>query len=496
MDGLFAGRYEIGPLLGQGGWAQVYAATDTTRGTEVALKIGRSEASERIPTFLARFQREVELAGQVRHPHVIEILDHGVADNGAPWLTMPALRGRDLAQELRTGGALAPQRAAALLLPCLDALGEAHRAGIVHRDLKPGNLFLADEGDRLVLLDFGGAFQPEAAPDTRLSTTGVMVGTPRYLAPEYIRTRLATPRSDVYQLGLVLSEMLSGEPVIDSDDLFTCLQAHCNGHVEHPARVLSGPFGPLIARATATDAADRFEDAAAMAAALARAASASPLQLGAPARPPFRFATAAAALAVFAVAVAVAAAAYHASTDGAAGSAVQAVERPPTIMPEDRRAASATAGDDPQLPQASPKTPLPPVEASAGARPVEASTGARPVEATPGARPVEATPGSRPVEATPGARPVETSTDARPVEATPGAPLAGPAQATPDHPAAATPRDSSALSPRTKQPRGKSASKGRTPHVPDAAPATPISLPLIEDSKDSDNVGLPLPEDR
>ena len=265
---LFAGRYRVGHQLGSGGWADVHAATDTTNAAEVALKIGRRDSAARTPTFLARFAREVALARRVEHPHVVAILDHGVADTGEPWLTMPRLEGRDLEAELRASGPLAPARARALLRPCLDALSLAHADGIVHRDLKPSNLFLTDDGDRLVLLDFGGAFQPEGPADTRLSTTGVMVGTPRYLAPEYIRTRRATPRSDVYQLGLVLSEMLSGTPVVDSDDVYACFQTHCEGRLSHTAQVRAGPFGSIIRKATATDPDARYPDAGALVKAL------------------------------------------------------------------------------------------------------------------------------------------------------------------------------------------------------------------------------------
>ncbi len=258
-------RYALGPLLGTGGSARVHRAEDRERGCHVAVKIATSAD----PTQAARFEREVELAAGLTHPNIVPIRDHGLTDDGRPWLVMDLVPGRDLAAVLATDGPLAAPRAVGLLDGCLAGVQAAHAAGIVHRDLKPANLLLTPNDD-LIVLDFGGAFRAELG-DTRLSRTGVLVGTPAYLPPEYIRTRVATPRSDVYQMGLVLAEMLSGRPAVDSSDVYDCLQAHCEGRLTFLDEVRAGPLWAVIRRATALEPEARFANAGQMRAALTSA---------------------------------------------------------------------------------------------------------------------------------------------------------------------------------------------------------------------------------
>jgi formylglycine-generating enzyme required for sulfatase activity len=260
------GAYVLGAKLGSGGWADVFAAVDETSGRAVAVKIGRFDSpAGRTSTFLARFVREANLTASLEHPAIVEVYDHGTTQDGTPWLAMELLEGHDLEAEL-VHGALTASRVRALLDPALDALQHAHDRGIVHRDLKPSNLFLTAPGtpnEAVHLLDFGGAFAWREGVDTRLSGTGVMVGTPRYLAPEYIRTREATPRSDVYQLGLVMTELLTGRALVDLDDIYACFRAHCEG-VEIPSTVRMGPLGDVVQRSLAKDPAARYPDARAL----------------------------------------------------------------------------------------------------------------------------------------------------------------------------------------------------------------------------------------
>lgn len=258
-------RYEVLDFIGEGGFATVYRARDRRDGRIVALKLldGDSQLMD-MRTYRARFFREAEIAARIDHPNVVRIFNYGVAGHSElPFLAMELLEGHDLEHEIQCFGALEPARAVRLFLPVLDALARGHALGIIHRDLKPANLFLCDPhgpAERLVVLDFGVARLDDKTA-ARLTATGQLFGTPVFAAPEWIRQQISTPALDVYQIGLILVEALSGEPVIREDNPFECLNIHCQGRLELPVDLLYGPMANVFSRALALDHEVRFAHA-------------------------------------------------------------------------------------------------------------------------------------------------------------------------------------------------------------------------------------------
>ncbi len=197
------GRYRLHHLLGVGGVAVVHEATDTRLDRRVAVKLLRETAADE--TDRARFVAEARLLASLSHPHLVRLLDAGI-DDDRPFLVLELVRGRTLADVLEEP--MPPARLARIGAEIASALAHAHAAGIVHRDVKPGNVLLADDGTAL-LADFGIA---RLVDDTRHHTsTGTVVGTVAYLAPEQVAGEQVTTAADVYAWGLVLLETLTGE---------------------------------------------------------------------------------------------------------------------------------------------------------------------------------------------------------------------------------------------------------------------------------------------
>ena len=256
-------RYEIISKLGAGGFATVYKARHLLIDRDVALKIMDLQKCESDENFTERFLREAKIAGKLHHPNVVTIHDFGfVSETNQPYIAMELLEGYDLDHELLQNGPLSPNRAFALLLPVLEALGEGHRMGIVHKDLKPANLFLTEPGtphEQLKILDFGVA-RMESAQASKLTAAGQIMGTPRYLAPEYIQSHIVTPALDVYQMGLIIAEALTAKPVIDGPNPFTTVMLHCNGEYELPEFLDQGPVGDVFHKALCIDYKERFQN--------------------------------------------------------------------------------------------------------------------------------------------------------------------------------------------------------------------------------------------
>ena len=199
---LAAGRYRIERELGHGGMATVYLAHDEELGRPVAVKLLPDRLADD-EDFRARFTREARLAGRLSHPNVVRVYDAGDAD-GRPFIVMEYVPGGSLAEERR----LSAERVVELGVQACAGLQHAHDAGLVHRDVKPANLLVRDDGV-LKIADFGIA---RAAESTRHTQAGTLLGTAAYLAPEQIAGADATPASDVYSLGAVLYELLTGRP--------------------------------------------------------------------------------------------------------------------------------------------------------------------------------------------------------------------------------------------------------------------------------------------
>ena len=203
---MIAGRYSLEREIGRGGMGSVWLGRDELLGREVALKrIGMSPGASEPD--LARAEREAKLAARVNHPHVVAVFDL-VDEDDEQWLVMEHVEGLNLAALVRRDGPLPPDRAAYLLGQAAEALAEAHAAGIIHRDVKPSNMLVTETG-QVKLTDFGIA---RAEADLSLTQTGLVTGSPAYLAPEVASGHMATEASDVWSLGATLYHALEGEP--------------------------------------------------------------------------------------------------------------------------------------------------------------------------------------------------------------------------------------------------------------------------------------------
>ncbi len=255
-------RYEVTGYMGRGGFAGGYEANHIHLQRRIAVKVldlPGTPASGR--QFRERFLQEARIAARIRHPGVVDIYDFGLLDDTQqPYIAMEYLDGDDLEKHLVKAGPLEVAAAVELFSECLEALDEGHGHGIVHKDLKPSNLFLTDDASRLVILDFGVA-RVFTDPEAKLTQTGGFSGTPAYLAPEYIEFQTVTPRLDVYQMGLILIEAITGKPAVHAGSSMAYMMAHCTGEVRIPRVLTNTALGEVLAKATALAPDDRYRDA-------------------------------------------------------------------------------------------------------------------------------------------------------------------------------------------------------------------------------------------
>ena len=270
---VFAGRYRIEAILGEGGMGAVYRATDEQVGDVVALKVLLSHGAR--AEQIERFRREVRLARRITHPNVARIHDLGEHD-GVLYLTMEYIRGRDLQHLVDEEGPLSPSRVTELGQKIAEALAAIHAGGVVHRDLKPANVLL-EEGGRVVLADFGIA-RADVDHDAAYKTAGP-IGTPIYMAPEQLTGAEVTARTDIYALGLLLYELLTGTvPFLAATAMATAL-ARLHQPAPDPravSRHVPDAIAELVLACLALDPGSRPESAAAVAAMLASATSSAP----------------------------------------------------------------------------------------------------------------------------------------------------------------------------------------------------------------------------
>lgn len=223
-------KYRIEELLGSGGMCDVYRAIHLAMGKEVAVKILKPALAVD-ETIARRFEQEARAASRIHHPHAINVTDYGIADGGTPFIVMEFVKGVTLGELLRKDGALPIERAANILRQACGALDEAHSVGVVHRDIKPDNIIIAeyDGSDWVEVVDFGVAKVLEDV-NRRSDLTGanIIVGTPRYMSPEQCEEKPVDARSDIYSLGVVLYEMLSGEAPFKGDSSTRLLVAHAS----------------------------------------------------------------------------------------------------------------------------------------------------------------------------------------------------------------------------------------------------------------------------
>lgn len=223
---VLGGKYRIGRRIGSGGIGVVHAAEHIGLGTQVAVKVLRGAAAKD-GSEIARLRREAQVASALDHPNVVKVLDLDQLQDGSIFVVMELLRGRSLAEKLHKDGPLAPGMAIRVFRQVCLALAAAHDLGVVHRDLKPGNVFLCDDGETAKVLDFGmSKLAVGATGDEKLTQDGYTLGTPEYMAPEQCIGATVEPRTDLYELGVLIYEALTGDLPIKSQNRRELLDLH------------------------------------------------------------------------------------------------------------------------------------------------------------------------------------------------------------------------------------------------------------------------------
>jgi serine/threonine-protein kinase len=262
------GRYELHAVIGEGAFGRVYRGLDRRLARAVAVKVIKPWWAED-SAWVERFQREAQLLARVSDPGVVQVFDFGDADEG-PYYVAELVEGESLAERLR-GGPLAPAEAQAVAEQLCRALGSAHAQGVVHCDVKPANVLLTSKGG-VKVGDFGVARLAEGTSQPHAAT---VAGTPRYMSPEQARGRRATPATDVYSAGVVLYEMLAGEPPFAHGSAVELGLRHLQDPPPPLPAGVPSALSEIVLKALSKLPADRYGDGAAMAAALRAARSES-----------------------------------------------------------------------------------------------------------------------------------------------------------------------------------------------------------------------------
>jgi serine/threonine-protein kinase len=233
------GRYHILEQLGEGGMAIVYKARDTRLEADVAVKIIRTEniLPSALGRTLKRFEREAKALARLTHPNIVKVTDYGEHE-GKPYLVMPLLSGGTLKSKLN-GKSMSWQDALRILIPMADALGYAHKHDIIHRDVKPANILITENGQPM-LADFGVAKILDVEETMELTGTGVGIGTPEYMAPEQVTNKLVDARIDIYALGVVFYEMVTGRKPFIADTPMGVLFKHASEPLPRPRQFVPG----------------------------------------------------------------------------------------------------------------------------------------------------------------------------------------------------------------------------------------------------------------
>jgi serine/threonine-protein kinase len=258
MTHVLADRYELGPVLGQGGMARVHQGLDRQLGRQVAIKV-LAPPFDRDREFVERFRREARAAAGLSHPNVVAVFDSG-SDDGTHFIVTELVEGETLADRLHRDGPMPPPDAVAVAADIARALAVAHARGLIHRDIKPGNVMLLPDG-RVKVVDFGIA---RAAGSDTLTNTGVVLGSTAYLSPEQAGGQPVDERADLYSLGCVLYEMLTGHVPFRADTPIATMYRHVNDDVPPPSTI--APVQPeledVVLRCLEKDPKRRFASAA------------------------------------------------------------------------------------------------------------------------------------------------------------------------------------------------------------------------------------------
>jgi eukaryotic-like serine/threonine-protein kinase len=255
INTLFDGRYRIVRKLGSGGMANVYLAEDEDLGRRVAIKI-LNDRYANDDLFIERFRREAKSAAALSHPNIVSVYDRGEAE-GTYYIAMEVIEGRSLKELIMTRGPLPLAQALAFTHEILEALRFAHRHGIIHRDIKPHNILI---GERLKVTDFGIA----RAGASQMTEAGSIMGTAQYLSPEQARGAPVTASSDLYSVGIVLYEMLTGKVPFTGDSAIEIAMKHLNDAPKPPSKIrpeIPDELDQVVLRALAKNPEDRYQSA-------------------------------------------------------------------------------------------------------------------------------------------------------------------------------------------------------------------------------------------
>jgi serine/threonine-protein kinase len=275
MSQLLGGRYALGEMIGTGGMADVFIGDDTRLNRKVAIKVLRRDLA-RDPSFVARFRKEALAAGGLNHSGIVSVYDSG-EENNSPYIVMELITGESLRQLLQKG--LIPQaRALEIVEGILQALEYSHKEGIVHRDIKPGNIMITDSGD-IKVMDFGIARATDDISATMTNTWNV-VGTAQYLSPEQATGEMADGRSDLYSLGCLMYELLTGRPPFTGDTPVSIAYQHVSSPITPASQIkpgLSTDIDRMLEVVLSKDPNNRYQDATAMLADLQRVIKGEPV---------------------------------------------------------------------------------------------------------------------------------------------------------------------------------------------------------------------------
>ncbi|MGH2694455.1 MAG: Stk1 family PASTA domain-containing Ser/Thr kinase, partial [Actinomycetota bacterium] len=260
----YGDRYAVIERVGSGGMAEVYRARDELLGREVAVKVlSERFASDR--SFVERFRREAQSAASLSHPNIVSLYDYG-ADNGTYFIVMEYIDGRPLSDVIEEEGPLLPERAAEIAADVAKALARAHDAGLVHRDVKPSNIMITTSGQTKVT-DFGIA-RALTRGDQTVTQTGMVMGTAAYLSPEQAQGNPVDARSDIYSLGCVLSQMLTGSPPFTGDTPLSIAYKHVRENPTPPSAVNSDvprDLDAIVFKAMAKNPDNRYQSSSELA---------------------------------------------------------------------------------------------------------------------------------------------------------------------------------------------------------------------------------------